>query len=198
MMSSQDAAPFDALFQRIHHRRGSIYASKTTDLPPRRRPQHSTLETRGLSNSDNAHARCVEGLHMMSSQDAAPIDALSQRIHHVLRSNYASKTTDLPPRRRPQHSTLETRGLSNSDNAHARCVEGLHMMSSQDAAPIDALSQRIHHVLGSNYASKTTALPPRRRPQHSTLETRGLSKLLLPIDATKSCCRRNPREGTWL
>ena len=105
MMSSQDAAPFDALFQRIHHRRGSIYASKTTDLPPRRRPQHSTLETRGLSNNANAQARCVEGLHMMSSEDAAPFDALSQRNYHVRRSNYGSKTTDLPPRRRPQQST---------------------------------------------------------------------------------------------
>ena len=113
-------------------------------------------------------SRCVEGLHMMSSEDAEPFEALSQRNHHVRGSNYGSKTTDLPPRRRPQHSTLETRGLSNSDNAHARCVEGLHMMSSEDAAPFDALSQRNHHVRRSNYGSKTTDLPPQRRPQHST------------------------------
>ena len=108
-------------------------------------------------------SRCVEGLHMMSSEDAEPFEALSQRNHHVRGSNYGSKTTDLPPRRRPQHSTLETRGLSNSDNAHARCVEGLYMMSSEDAEPFDALSQRNHHVHGSNYGSKTTDLPPRRR-----------------------------------
>ena len=108
-------------------------------------------------------SRCVEGLHMMSSEDAEPFEALSQRNHHVRGSNYGSKTTDLPPRRRPQHSTLETWELSNSDNAHARCVEGLHMMSSEDAEPFEALSQRNHHVRGSNYGSKTTDLPPRRR-----------------------------------
>ena len=45
----------------------------------------------------------------------------------------------------------------------SRCVEGLHMMSSEDAEPFEALSQRNHHVRGSNYGSKTTDLPPRRR-----------------------------------
>ena len=39
MMTSEDAAPFDALSQSQcnHHVRGSKYGSKTTDLPPQRR-----------------------------------------------------------------------------------------------------------------------------------------------------------------
>ena len=172
MMSVEDAAPYDSLFRCIHHVRWYISACGISDPPPRRRPQKRTFATPGLPNRANTHARCNEGLLMMSVEDAAPYDSLFRCIHHVRWSISACGISDPPPRRRPQNSTFATPGLPNRANTHARCHEGLLMMCVEDAAPFDSLFRCNHHVRWSISTCETSDPLPRRRPTHWNFDLR--------------------------
>ena len=67
------------------------------------RPRDGTFATPGLPNRANTHARCNEGLLMMSVEDAAPFDSLFRCNHHVRWSISACEPSDPPPQRWPSH-----------------------------------------------------------------------------------------------
>ena len=50
-------------------------------------------------------ARCIEGLLMTSIEDAVPIDAALQCVYGAHRSISVGKSSQPPPRIRPQNST---------------------------------------------------------------------------------------------
>ena len=84
---------------------------------------------------------------MMTVDDALDIDAVLQCIYGVLRLICRGKSSQPPPRIRPQNSTWEVPRPRDGANACARCIEGLLMMTVDDALAIDAVLQCIYGVV---------------------------------------------------
>ena len=129
----------------------------------------------------------LEGLPMMTIEDAAPFVTHIQCIHRMHWSIYGAKAS--APRRphRPQISPYMALGPSNGANTHARCFEGLPMMTIEDAAPFVTHIQCIHCMHWSIYGAKASA--PRRphRPRLFEFTQFGLWMNLVLFDGFGVC-----------
>jgi len=169
MMAVDDALAIDAVLQCIYGVLRLICRGKSSQPPHRIRPQYHTLAAPRPPGSANACARCIEGLLMMTVDDALAIDAVLQCIYGVLRLICRGKSSEPLRRFRPQYHTLAAPRPPSRANACARCIEGLLMMAVDDALAIDAELQYIYGVLRLICRGKSSQPPRRIRPQYHTL-----------------------------
>ena len=146
MMTVDDALAIDAVLQCIYGVRRLICRGKSSQPPRRIRPQNHTLAAPRPRDGANACTRCIEGLLMMTVDDALAIDAVLQCIYGVLRLICRGKSSQPPIRIRPQYHTLAAPRPRDGANTCARCIEGLLLITVDDALAIDAVFQCIYGV----------------------------------------------------
>jgi len=85
MITVDDALAIDAVFQCIYGVHGLICRGKSSEPLPRIRPQNHSRAAPRPRDGANTCARCIEGLLLITVDDALAIDAVFQCIYGVHR-----------------------------------------------------------------------------------------------------------------